>query len=125
MMNYIYTGVLVFILSLMSALWYFKKENDKLLKNEGIYKAQISELAGTLQSKDKTIDLCSERTKQMVEEAARRAKDAEKARSEAREASKKNRELADQLLSFKPKEGENSCDASERLFNEYLEKRAQ
>lgn len=116
-------GIIVLLLGLQVKL--LTDKNAKLLQNEGIYKAQMQELAGALVYKDHVIGLCNERTRELREEADKKAKAVEKARSEAREAAKKNRELADELLKFKRKDGETACSAAERLFNEYLDKRGQ
>lgn len=123
--KYLLIAVAVVVLLLGLQVKLLTDKNAKLLQNEGIYKAQMQELAGALVYKDHVIGLCNELTRKLKEEADKKAKAVEKARSEAREAAKKNRELADELLKFKRKDGETSCSAAERLLNEYLEKRNQ
>jgi hypothetical protein len=122
--RYIAIAALVLIALLSGALFMLKKENGKLHEAEGTYKAQIKELASTIAIKDKDIALCNSRTEALKAESDKRSAYAEKARAEARKAGEMNRVLADKLLAFKRKEGENSCTASERLFNEYLDQRA-
>lgn len=124
-MQYVYIAVAIIIGLMGLQIVLLKKENNKLHENEGTYKAQMQELAGALVYKDHVIGLCNIRTRELKEEADKKATAVEKARNEAKEAAKKNRELADELLKFKRKDGETSCSAAERLINEYLEKRNQ
>lgn len=130
MSKYIYIALAVLIGLMALEITFLKgdikvlhKENAKLHENEGTYKTQINELAGTIATKDKDIDLCNKRTEDLRKQADDRAVQAEKARQEARKAAQENRDLADRLLGFQRKPGQNSCDAANDLFNSYLEER--
>lgn len=100
-----------------------KKEVARLQESEGIHREQIRTMVDMGIAYEKAIKLCNERTQALVAEGEKRAKDAETARIAAREAGKKNRELADQLLKFKRNPGETSCDAASRLMDDYLDKK--
>lgn len=95
-----------------------RDDNKKLLTNEGTYKAQIQELAGHLEVKDKTIALCDARTKELRDQADKRAKDVERARSEARKAAEENFRLIDEILALKPTD-ENLCKQAEDVYIRY------
>jgi len=121
MIKYLYIAVAILISLMGMEIFLLKKENTKLHENEGMYKAELRELAGTIQQKDKDIELCNKRTEQLKLEGDKRAADAEKAKDQARKAGEKNRQLADQILSFQKKENEDTCQAAKRLFDEYID----
>lgn len=117
-MNYVIAALVVIAGLFGFQNYMLKKENTVLHQNEGTYKAQIQELAGTIQQKDKDIEFCNNRTKQLKAESDKRAADAEKARKEAFIKGEENRQLADKLLTMK-RTDENVCKQAMDLYNEY------
>src|SRR4051812_10519021 len=119
MWKYVLGAMLIVIVLMGIEIKGLRSENEKLHENEGTYKAQINELAGTISVKDKDLDLCNRRTEELRKQADDRATQAEKARQEARKAAQENKELADKILKFQRKPGQTSCDAANDLFNSY------
>lgn len=122
MTKYITIAVIVIFAFMASQIYLLKKENRQLLINQGTLTAQVHELAETIKIKDKDIESANKSIDDLKAESDARSAAAEKARQDARKAGEQNRLLADELLKFKRKDGENACSAADRLFNEYIDK---
>lgn len=120
--KYIYIAIVIILASMAGEIYLLKKDNRQLLVNEGTLTAQVHELSETIKVKDKDIEAVNKSIDDLKIESDARSAAAEKARQDARKAGEQNRVLADELLKFKRRDGENACSAADRLFNEYIEK---
>ena len=100
-----------------------RNDNEQLLKNEGTYKTQIVELTSNNQVKDKQIELCSQKTRELEALGKAREGAAEKARIEATKKSRENKKLADELLATKRNPKITACQQAEYIGKNYVKKR--
>lgn len=122
-MKYIVIALGVLLLTSCLSTWYFYHEYQAQVKATQTYKDAVGELERNDKIKDADIKLANDRIDEFVKAGKVLEDKGIAAQKQASVLAKKNDGLAIELSKWKPKDGENVCVASDRLINEYLDKR--
>lgn len=99
-----------------------RSRNERLLKQEGIYRAQLETLQGNVTGLTAEIEDTNRRLGEIREVATKKEKEVKLAQDAARISAESNVKFSNFLLAARPT-GSNICESTEQLFNQYLEKR--